>query len=231
MKKLNVCAVLSIFAFCTLLISEKSFADTATLTLVSTGGQSSGPDYVYPYYFSIDGSTTLTPLMCISYSDDIYFGESWTATIVPVSGNEQYVEAAYIESMAAAPGASATTIAEAQWANWELFDPKDSNLTNNLPAGYQPAINTILGEASQFAENNINTTAYSNLEVFIPIDGTESTGGDPQALIGDSPTPEPRSLVLFASGLLALAGIVYLRKRSDGGVAVQLKSDTAGGAV
>ena len=100
MKKFSACTILSVSAFCSLLSlnSLKVYADTTmTVKLVSTGNQISGSSsqvYVFPYYFSFNGSTDLTPLMCISYKNEITVGETWTATMVPVSGNEQYVEAA-----------------------------------------------------------------------------------------------------------------------------------------
>ncbi len=159
--------------------------------------------------------------MCISYENEIYFGETWTATMVPVSGNEQYVEAAYILAQAAAPGASANTIAVAQWANWELFDPNDPKLLANLPSGYQPQINTMLATASLFAVNNVITTDFPNIDIFIPIVNTQNEGGYPQLFVGDPQpdgnndplaAPEPSSLVLFGSGLLSLAGFLF-RKR------------------
>ncbi|MGA3161171.1 MAG: PEP-CTERM sorting domain-containing protein [Terracidiphilus sp.] len=218
MKKYNVGLILFVAALCALLslCPVKGYAGTMTLTLESVGGQSSGSDYVYPYNFSFDGSTTLTPLMCISYENEIYFGESWTTTMVPISGNEQYVEAAYIFSQAAAPGASANTVAIAQWANWELFDPNDPNLLANLPSGYQPQIDTLLDQASLFAQNNVDTNLYSNLNIFVPVVGTQSTGGAPQYMIGDpiGPTdaPEPGSYLLFGTGLLGLAAL-SLRKK------------------
>jgi hypothetical protein len=224
MKQLCIRAILPVIACSFLILSpEKSFADTMTVTLVSVGGQSSGTNpnvYVFPYNFSFDGSTDLTPLMCISYENEIYFGESWTATMIPVSGNAQYVEAAYIEALAAAPGASANTIAIAQWANWEFFDPNDPKLLANLPTGYQPQIDAMLAQASNFAVNNVNTTDFPNIDIFIPIDGTQNEGGYPQTFVGDPSggpdytpalAPEPGSFVLLGSGLLGLAGFI-LRK-------------------
>jgi hypothetical protein len=228
MKKLQICTILSVFAFGVLLLlsPRMGYAESMTIQLESVGGQSSGVvqgEYVYPYNFSFDGSTALTPLMCISYEQEIYFGESWTATITPVDGSDnlQYIEAAYILAQAAAPTASANTIAVAQWANWELFDPSDPSLLANLPSGYQPQINTLLAKASLFAENNVNTTDFPNIDIFIPIANTQNEGGYPQTFVGDPQpdgnndplaAPEPSSLVLFGSGLLGLAGFIF-RKR------------------
>ncbi|MGO9777260.1 MAG: PEP-CTERM sorting domain-containing protein [Terracidiphilus sp.] len=225
MNKFKLCTILSFFAFGVLLMlsPRMGYADNMTITLESVGGQSSGVvqgEYVYPYNFSFDGSTDLTPLMCISYENEIYFGETWTATMVPVSGTEQYVEAAYILAQAAAPGASANTIAVAQWANWEFFDPNDPVLLANLPSGYQPQIDTLLAQASAFAVNNVYTTDFPNIDIFIPIINTQNEGGAPQIFVGDPQpngnndplAPEPSSFILFGSGLLGLAGLLFRKK-------------------
>jgi hypothetical protein len=57
------------------------------------------------------------------------------------------------------------------------------------------------------------TTNYPNIDIFIPIDGTQSTGGEPQFFVGDPPdAPEPSSYLLFGTGLLGLA-VLGFRKR------------------
>lgn len=218
MKKFNAGLALLVVAICALLSFNpgNAYADTVTLKLESVGGQQSDGDYVFPYNFSYNGSAFTVPLMCVSYYDHISVGESWTATITQIAGNTQYEEAAYIFSLAAAPGASADTIAEAQWANWDLFETNESSaafLSGVVPSNYQSDVTTILNNATSYVAANPNSSLYSDYEVFIPLSGWPSGDSTPQTFIGDSPTPEPGSLVLLGTGMLGLATTLYRRKR------------------
>jgi len=128
MKKFGVCTILSTSVFCALLLLAplNAFADSVTLTSIDYGpmsGSAPGWGNVYPYDFTVSGTTGTVPLMCLSYESDIDQYEYWTATITPVAGNALYEESAYIFSQMGTYGA-----VDVQWANWELNDQGDSLL-------------------------------------------------------------------------------------------------------
>ena len=87
MKRLNVVLALMVVAvFALLSLSPlKAYADSVTLTLDTATGPNYGGEDVYPYNFSVNGSITTIPLMCLSLNNKIDFGESWIASIETIS--------------------------------------------------------------------------------------------------------------------------------------------------
>jgi hypothetical protein len=153
--------------------------------------------------------------MCFVYYDEIYEGETWTATVVPIdsSSSQDDLELAYLFSVASNPSTPEPTVADAQWAAWELFDSVDPGLTAPTQNGVsQAGVATELTDAGSANYSGF----YSGYALYIPVDGSQPSGdGLPQSFVGPAPTPEPRSLALLGSGLLTLAfaGAFYRRKR------------------
>jgi hypothetical protein len=227
MKKYLVPALCALSSICLLWAfgSPQAHADTVSLNFVSIGGQSVGKYSVYPYYFSIDGSATTAPLMCISYTQEIGIGDSWTATIQSITGSSEEKAAWLFTDANQNPG----NIADDQFAAWELFDP---DLTGPDQSGIDAQLAAAASGISNWTSSNL-----ANYVLYVPVPGSvsQSIGDYPQTFLGyaaaernaaegvageggstmtDAPTPEPSGLILLGTGLLGFATVFHRRRRS-----------------
>ncbi|MGH9744828.1 MAG: PEP-CTERM sorting domain-containing protein [Candidatus Acidiferrales bacterium] len=168
---------------------------SVTLTGVS-GGSANGVD-TSPYY-GIVGGTAGVAIVCDDYWHDVYIGETWTATVNTFSSLDQarfqganaaatllmYEEAAFlVEQLSSHPGAAN----DISFAIWSIFS-----------AGVPPTANSAWW-LSYAASQSYYAGEFANFEILTP---TDSSQGSAQEYLVN--TPEPASILLLGSGLLAL---------------------------
>jgi hypothetical protein len=206
------CIFLALIA---LVLPSPASATSVKLTYEGHQGataQGGSPFIGYPYYFSINGSSSFTPLMCDSYDNTVSLGQSFTATVSPfLQGISTSMFGASMTLDYKAAGlifksmlAGNLTRTQAQWAIWGLFS---TNAQNN---SFFSTINGGSIDATYLTlAQNAPNSSYSGLLLYTPVGAKPGVG--PQEYIGYSSVPEPGTLTLFGTGLVALAAALRLR--------------------
>ena len=195
-----------------LALARSASASSVTMTYQGHQGvvAKDGSPYIgYPYYVSINGSATLTPLMCDSYDNNVSLGQTWNATATPFLqgiANSMFGPSMALDYKAAGlifksmlGGQMSTTAA--QWAIWGLFSANASSNAYFISKNFgsiDAAYLTLAATASN--------SAFKGLVLYTPTGGRPGVG--PQEFIGYSPVPEPGTLTMMGTGLISLAGFI-----------------------
>src|SRR4029077_12943974 len=179
---------LLLLLFVTVLFSPSAKADTVSLTINNGGSITSGGVYVGPYNFTSNGQSL--QLVCNTFQNDVYPPETWTANITTIGGgtglfgstsSTQYQEGAWLVQQMFGNLSNKETVADIQWAIWDIFDPGTcgTGVSNCDPYGNPGDQSGIAGWIAA-AGTSSSGGNYSNVVIYTPQSGWPANDGLPQ---------------------------------------------------
>jgi hypothetical protein len=202
-------------------VSSTLSANGIPITLNNAGSNVMGGVYVGAYNFTLTIGSKHVPvkLICDDFNSEVYIGEKWrvkTSTFPSLSNvkwpNQKinYAKVGWLVLQMNSPANrnNAITVGNIQWAIWDIFTP---GVSNHNPYGHLSMLNkTNINHWLTLAQTNYASGNYSSLVIYTPIRNSQPAYyGTPQEYFGVgtpvAPTPEPSTLLLFGTGIAALA--------------------------
>ena len=198
-----------------LLIATAVHADPVTLQFTGVNGANNGHYYVSTYYGTLNGAPVT--LYCVDIANSVHFNQVWQANLSTITNGSNLSSTRY----GSLPNALAlyqraawlinqfpthtSDYVNLQYALWNLFNPSrapDSAGSNSWLA---------------LAAANFGSMSFGNFRVVTNISPVYLTGQVQEFIIivPPSPVPEPATLALFGSGLIAVATVVRRRARGN----------------
>ena len=204
---LRICCALA-------LLFAPVFCHADTLQLISTTGGSSGGVDIYPYNFSVNGSSTLSELVCLNYNREVSVGEKWQVQVqgLDMGTSQKAIDYRADALLFSAFGKYGLSNSDVQFAIWSIFDP---TVTSN--GAFSSTSQQLVKLAMQYAvdPNLMASGFFQGFSLYTPTANQDGwTNGIPQEFIGTAVTPEPSGIALLGTGLLC-TGLIWFRKRVE----------------
>jgi hypothetical protein len=215
------------------------WAGTTQMTLTGVGdGATFGDVYVDPYTATVGGVTN-TPVICDDWSNNTYYNESWTASVInattvsngklgtPMFGNNQslYDELAWLGAQMLANPTNTTAQTEISFAMWDLTYGINGNNESPSPLTYMQEIlgggyasNSLCEGTLTYISEAEGKGSYNSAgwQILTPDPGTQNSGySTPQEFMMYVPSsaPEPSQLGTLGLDLLLFAVAALVLRR------------------